>query len=335
MNPRLTVVIPTHDRPEMLARALRAALLQSVPVRVIVADDGDDRRTSAILRDHFADRLGHIRHLINGPISAWTNWRRGMEAADTEYVAWLQDDDVICRRYAERILHAFDGAARKGQYPHVWMGRLTCADDSGRFGMWYCGNGPWIFAQDLHGQEEPAHWSEGACIAASSYFTSWSLSPALAYRNGPRLRAALAAMPANCDIFVERIIPAELACEGGFLADAVTIGHWVQHDDNFSRKLWADQPRQTRLLVRHLDNLLDRLPGWEAQFGAWCKIIPPMQLVGWLKQLDTTEREGGRSRHGRTLRRLMWESMTGRVRLERKPPWWRRVAGFLRRRAAL
>lgn len=333
-DPGLTIVIPTYNRPAILPRALRSALDQSAPCRVVVSDDGDCDRTAAILRDAFgADlRSGRVAHLRTGATDAWGNWKAGAEAAETEFVAWLQDDDVVCRDYAARILHAFGGAAKLGRRPHVWMACLYCADATATMGLRYAGNGPLVPMEALHGVCEPGHWSGGKALAASMYLTSWSLSPALAYRNGPGFRAALAAMPPACDIHVERIIPAEMAQHDGFIADPAVVGYWAQHDGHLSHQQHPDQPRQTALLVRHLDGLLDRLDGWEAQFAAWCGVVQPALVLAWLGQLDQTEEEGGKSRHGDALRRVLLGSLDGRIRTVPAParprrPWWRRLMG--------
>lgn len=336
--PRLTIVIPTHDRPDMLPIAVRSALGQRsedgtpAPVQVIVADDGDRARTAEILaRISPADlESGRLRHLGTGATEPWENWRAGALAADTEFVAWHQDDDHVSPYYAGRILASFDFTASRGHHRSVWFGRLSCAtrrDGGPGWGLWYAGNGPMVPMPDLYGCEQPFGCPEGALVAPSMYFTAWSLSPALAYRNGPEFRAALQRMPERCDIYVERIIPAEMAAHGGFIADPVIIGQWVQHDTNLSRAQHADQPRQTRLFHQHMDDLLDRIGPdlWAPQFAAWCRVVPPAQIVGWINGFDHAEREGGRSRHHDALLTIALESLRGRV----KPgalPWRRRLA---------
>ena len=320
ISPRLTIAIPEHNRPDLLREAVASALRQTVPARIVISDDGDDPdRTRAMLREHFSEAVAsdQIRHFTVPPKGAWQNWKSAMQAADTPFAAFLQNDDVISRKYVERVLYAFDEAEALGARPMVWMARMDCADPSARYGFWYAGNGPYCPMRSLYGEDEPMHLKEGACVAASCYFTSWSLSPAIAYRTGPKLTAALEAMPDRCDIFVERIIPAEMALHGGFIADPAILGYWRQQGTfgaHLSHNQWADQPRQTKLLVKHLDNLLDVTPGWQEQFAAWCGIVPPSLIVPWLSQLDTTEKEGGKSRHGGTLRSLMLRSLHGRVR---------------------
>lgn len=322
---RLTVVIPTHARPEMLPRAVASALNQTLPCRVLVSDDGDCDRTAAILEGAFGEaiRSGQLIHHRSGATDAWSNWRAGAEAADTEFVTWLQDDDRITRRYSERIAYCFDRAPGSD----VWMSRLNCADADGRFGLWFSANGPWVPMATLSGDLTPSHFSDGKALAASMYLTSWSLSPALAYRNGETFRAALAAMPPKCDIYVERVIPAEMAQRGGFIADPATVGYWVQHETNLSRDQHADQPRQTVAFHRHMDGLLDRLDNWAEPFTAWCRIIPPTTLIGWLGQLDAAEKEGGATRHGEAVRWAVMASLEGRIAPVEMPrrSWWRRL----------
>lgn len=318
--PRLTIVIPTFNRPELLPRALDSALKQTVPVRVIIADDGDTETTAALLAERYAEILeaGVIVHLRTGADNAWDNWRAGAEAAETEFVAWLQDDDLVRPTYVRRIVGAFDNCPEAD----VWMARLACAPD-GRMGCWYLANGPWVPMDLIDGQ--PYSFGEGSILASTSYFTSWSLSPALAYRNNDTFRRALRAMPPRCDMFVERLIPALAADGGRFIADPVIAGYWIQHGDQLSQKQYPDQPRQTRLLVPVLDELLDRLEGWEESLAAWCQLIQSGQIVQWVGQLEVTEKEGGKSRHGDAIRRIMVDSLRNRVAVIPGRPWWRRA----------
>jgi hypothetical protein len=336
-SPALTCVVPTFNRPGLFRTALNGCLRQQdregrpFPVQVILADDGDTDVTEGILREHYARPLdsGQIVHLKTGATEAWPNWRAGAEAATTDLVAWVQDDDRISKHYAHRIVTCFDEARSHGANPLVWMSRLDCSAPCGQFGLMYAFNGPIVPMPTMYGEREACHWGEGSPIAVSSYFTSMSLSPALAYKNGPEFRDALRRMPEGCDIFVERIIPAEMARHGGMITDPETIGYWRQHDDNLSRKQHADQPRQTGLLVAHLDDLLDRIGLWQEPFYDWLRVTPPSLILGWLEQLDTTEKEGGKSKHGSAIRHLICHSLEDRIRVGGEPraPWWRRLAG--------
>jgi hypothetical protein len=85
----VTVVIPTRDRPALLADALTSVAAQEEPpARVIVVDDGSAHPVAV-------DEGGPvevIRHGGAAGVSAARN--RGVERVATEWVAFLDDDDL-------------------------------------------------------------------------------------------------------------------------------------------------------------------------------------------------------------------------------------------------
>jgi len=90
--PAVGVVVPTRDRPELLTRAIAAILEQDYegPIRILVVYDQaepDQRRESA------GDRP--VQVLANARTPGLAGARNtGIEAIDTELVAFCDDDDV-------------------------------------------------------------------------------------------------------------------------------------------------------------------------------------------------------------------------------------------------
>jgi glycosyl transferase family 2 len=333
---RLTIVIPTYNRPDRLPGALDSALDQyrqgteePIDVQIIIADDGDVGVTEDILKADFATQCltGQIRHLPTCATYAWPNWKAGIEAATTDYVAWLQDDDAVCEVYADRIITAFDRAPQA----NVWLARCLCAPD-GQMALWYSGNGPFVPMDCRKGK--PFVLAEGSILASSSYFTSWALSPGIAYRRGPALDYMLATMPERCDIFVERLGPALVARGGHFIADPAVVGYWIQHVDQLSIKQHKDQPEQTTRFLPVLDALMDEFEGWEASLAAWCQVIPAPMLLSWIKQIEVTCREGGGSLYRDRVARVMFQSLEGRIRISRKPSLLKRAGSWLKSKVA-
>jgi glycosyltransferase involved in cell wall biosynthesis len=104
--PLVTVVIPTRDRPRLLAEAVESALAQSVAdTRVLVVDDGSDPPVT-LPPD---PRLTVVRHPRSRGVSAARN--TGTNAASTPYVAFLDDDDRLRARMVEVSVEGIESAA--------------------------------------------------------------------------------------------------------------------------------------------------------------------------------------------------------------------------------
>lgn len=91
--PRVSVVIPTCNRPDLLPRAIRSVLAQTFQdFEIIVIDDGDKERAEDTVRS-FSD--SRMRYLKNDPPKRGGSATRniGINAAKGEYVAFLDDDD--------------------------------------------------------------------------------------------------------------------------------------------------------------------------------------------------------------------------------------------------
>lgn len=309
MTPRLTIGIPTHDRPGLLPRAIRSCLGQTVPVRIIVSDDGDTDETEGLMAARRVGR-GRVEYRRRSGTGLWDNWVAAADACETEYFAWLQDDDIIFPAFAERVISAFD----KFPESDLYMAPLHLA-----FGPEYAyfagGNGPWVPMN--YRDRSPDQW-EGQVLVPTSYFTSHSLSPGVAWRNNDKFRRAIDMMPEGMDIFQERAIVAATAFDGRFVADPVAAGLWIHHDgheSNENYKQHDDQPRQTGVLVDWLDDLMDRTEGWEDVLFQWASLMHPNWIFGWHGQLDTTAKEGTPGRYIARIRGILLDSLRGRVKL--------------------
>ncbi len=87
----ISVIIPTHNRAELLPRALDSVLAQTLaPQEVILVDDGSTDGTEALM----ASRYPSVRYLkqANRGVSAARN--RGIKEARGEWIALLDSDDA-------------------------------------------------------------------------------------------------------------------------------------------------------------------------------------------------------------------------------------------------
>lgn len=88
---RVSAVIPTHDRAELVVRAVEAAIEQrGVAVEVVVVDDGSSDDTAARMAT-FGDRIRYEKRAHAG-VSAARN--HGARVATGEWLAFLDSDDT-------------------------------------------------------------------------------------------------------------------------------------------------------------------------------------------------------------------------------------------------
>src|SRR5918997_407322 len=92
-HPSVSVVVPTHNRRDLLEETLRSVLGQrDVLVEVIVVDDGSSDDTTTFLASHPDPRLRTIVHETSLGVAAARN--TGLRAASKPWVAFIDDDDL-------------------------------------------------------------------------------------------------------------------------------------------------------------------------------------------------------------------------------------------------
>ena len=91
-NPKVSVIIPTYNRADLLPRAVNSVLSQTFQdYEIIIVDDCSPDNTQDIISTFSDRRVRSVRHDINLRQSAAIN--TGISLARGEYVAFLDDDD--------------------------------------------------------------------------------------------------------------------------------------------------------------------------------------------------------------------------------------------------
>lgn len=130
---KVSVVIPTYNRADMIAGAVDSVLAQAIDgVEIIVVDDGSTDDTSDMLAP-YRDRIVYLRTENQGPAGARN---AGMQAARGEYIAWLDSDDLY---------RPFKLALQCGlldRHPEIGMvyTEFSGFDDAGYFDEWHMRN---------------------------------------------------------------------------------------------------------------------------------------------------------------------------------------------------
>ncbi|GAA0609104.1 glycosyltransferase family 2 protein [Streptomyces crystallinus] len=134
LTPRLSVVVPVHNVEEHLGACLESLARQSLrDLDVVLVDDGSTDASADIARE-FAARDDRFRVVAreNGGLGAARNTGVAHTAPGTEYLAFVDSDDVLPSRAFELLTGALDksgsdfasgnvlrltGGGRLGQHP--------------------------------------------------------------------------------------------------------------------------------------------------------------------------------------------------------------------------
>ena len=99
----VSVVVPTYERAEELPDTIDSVLAQThEELELLVVDDASTDHTAEVVRSYDDPRVEYIRHEENRGGSAARN--TGIEAAEGEYVAFLDSDDEWLPKKLERQL---------------------------------------------------------------------------------------------------------------------------------------------------------------------------------------------------------------------------------------
>lgn len=128
MDANISVIIPTHNRSELLARAIRSVLDQTYnQVEIIVVDDASTDNTKSVVESFRAANIKYIRHETNMGGSASRN--TGIKNASYEYIAFLDDDDEWLPEKLEYQMGRFIDSEEAGA---IYTGFLKVDAKSGK-----------------------------------------------------------------------------------------------------------------------------------------------------------------------------------------------------------
>ena len=137
--PRLSVVVPTYRRPELLRRCLRALLQQSIgpgTYEIIVVDDGRQDAVRELVHELAspdAPALRYLRPHGRGPAGArnlgWRAARAPLVAfTDDDTIAhpqWLEHGEAALRAHPEWSALAGRVIVRRGEPPASGNNRMS------------------------------------------------------------------------------------------------------------------------------------------------------------------------------------------------------------------
>ena len=128
-NPKVSVIVATHNRADLLPRAVDSVLAQTYgDYEIVIVDDCSSDDTSAVIAEFSDQRIRSFRHDRNRGQSAAIN--TGIAHARGEYIGFLDDDDEWLPGKLEGQVALLDSASPRVALVYGWTDRVD--DSNGR-----------------------------------------------------------------------------------------------------------------------------------------------------------------------------------------------------------
>jgi hypothetical protein len=267
---RFTIGIPTYNRADFLDRSLQLACNQTWnDVEVLVSDNASTDNTPEVVRS-YGERVRYQRNSEN--IGMWANLIRVAEMATGEYFSWLQDDDLIHCDFARRAINAFRGDNTINMYSAfvIYTSSISTLVDAKLYG-------PPIALDWMH---STSRLIDGFLVIPISFFTSFSVPPATAYRTAAIHRAIRDLDSANM-LYNERIVQAKAVADGKAAVDPWAAAIFYKHE--FQGHLLGgfldvrERSRQWVRMANELGRMLEERAAqdWRPLIVAWLDSVSP------------------------------------------------------------
>ena len=103
MDPQLTIIVPFYNAEKVLSACLDSLCSQTVPVQVILADDGSSDSSPAIA-DTFSTKHPYVQVFHLGYVGLPATRAAALKHVRTPFCAFLDSDDILEPRFSEIML---------------------------------------------------------------------------------------------------------------------------------------------------------------------------------------------------------------------------------------
>ena len=136
MSDKVSIIIPTRNRRDLLRQALRSAKAQTWPdVELVVVDEASGDGTGDMVAAEFPD-VRIVRHDVpRGPGGARNS---GLASSDSDWVLFLDDDDLLHDHHIESLVRASHNLVNGNEILSGRWRRFTMANGEVRLGPVVC-----------------------------------------------------------------------------------------------------------------------------------------------------------------------------------------------------
>jgi glycosyltransferase involved in cell wall biosynthesis len=123
----ITIAVTVFNRRDFVLDAIRSALDQTVPVKVVVVEDcGPDATLRDFVTGEFGNRIEYFRNPKNRGL--FDNWNACLEHCATPWISILHDDDRLRPNFVETML----GLARTAPGRALYRGQSAILHENGK-----------------------------------------------------------------------------------------------------------------------------------------------------------------------------------------------------------
>lgn len=121
MIPKISVIIPTHNRAQMLTRSVESVLAQTWPggMEILVISDGSTDNTEEVVESFDDPRVRLLKHETSQGASAARN--TGISVAQGNYIAFLDDDDEWMKDHLKLLISKMNDAGSSVGLVYGWI----------------------------------------------------------------------------------------------------------------------------------------------------------------------------------------------------------------------
>jgi len=108
-SPRVSVVIPTYNRPDPIERAIKSILNQTYQdFEIVVIDDSPNNETEKVIKTLHDNRIKYIKNKVKTNLPMARNQGVKESNPGSKYIALLDDDDEFLPLFLEKLVMRLD-----------------------------------------------------------------------------------------------------------------------------------------------------------------------------------------------------------------------------------